>query len=72
MPNGSRGVANPNEFWRDPTEFGQLIYDPLPDYSSSVGIPPWFVAWESKQGGFIHMHVALRRRIVAWDVACIA
>ena len=40
MTYGIRGVANPNDFERDPTEFGQLIYDPPPDYSSSVGIHP--------------------------------
>ena len=40
VPYGSRGVANPNEFGQDPTQFGQLVYDPPPDYPSTVGIPP--------------------------------
>ena len=37
---GSRGGANPNEFGQDPTEFGQLIYDPPPEYPSSARTPP--------------------------------
>ena len=41
---GSRGGANPNDFGRDPTEFGQLIYDPPPEYPLSARTPPSVLA----------------------------
>ena len=41
---GSRGGANPNEFGRDPTKFGQLIYDPPPAYPLSARTPPSVLA----------------------------
>ena len=68
---GSRGGANLNEFGRDPTEFGQLIYDTPPEYPLSARTPPSVFAWERKWGRCIHMHVATRECMVAWDVACI-
>ena len=37
---GSRGVANPNELGQDPTKFGQLIYDPPPEYPWSARTLP--------------------------------
>ena len=41
VPYGSRGGANPNEFGQDPTEFGQLIYDPRQSIRRVLG-PPLF------------------------------
>ena len=39
VQDGSRGGANPNEFGRDATECGQLIYDPPPAYPLSARTP---------------------------------